>query len=199
MITDPAINAASVIQPYQGYIGSKDEVDIMSTVRSLEETVGRVRAGDLSDLEGMLVAQATALQTMFVNLARRAQDQNYQRHLEAFMGLAFKAQAGSRATISALVDLKYPRTTVIARQANVNNGGQQQVNNAGSATSTRTGAGVINTDVAESTLLEHSHGQPCGWLDARATSKAERGDPAMEAVGEVHRAQDGRGKGEGRA
>ncbi len=106
--SDPAVNAGSVMQSFGNHLG--DEVSLMSMIDVIQSTTQRVKDGDLSDLEAMLVSQATALQTIFTNLARRAQAQQYQRNLEAFLGLALKAQAQSRATISALVDLKYPRT-----------------------------------------------------------------------------------------
>ena len=80
----------------------------------------------------MLISQATALQTIFTSLAGRAQMQEYQKNLESFLGLALKAQAQSRATLSALVDLKYPRQATFVRQANIANG-PQQVNNGAAA------------------------------------------------------------------
>ena len=67
----------------------------------------------------MLVSQATALQTMFTSLARRAANQQRLKQFETFMTLALKAQAQSRATESALVDLKYPRQATFVRQANI--------------------------------------------------------------------------------
>ena len=103
----PSINGASVMKAYQGNILGKD-VDLSELVQGLSDSCKRVEGGDLSTLEAMLVSQATALQTIFTSLARRAQSQEYQKNLEAFLGLALKAQAQSRATISALVDLKYP-------------------------------------------------------------------------------------------
>ena len=51
-------------------------------------------------------------------------------NLESFPGLALKAQAQSRATLSALVDLKHPRQTTFVKQANITNG-LQQINSAG--------------------------------------------------------------------
>lgn len=77
-------------------------------VDCLRETIKEVNGGDLTRLEAMLVSQATALQTMFTNLARRAANQQQLKQFETFMALALKAQAQSRATVSALVDLKYP-------------------------------------------------------------------------------------------
>jgi len=183
---DPGTSAGTVMQAFQGHhLG--DDVSLMSMIGSINAATDRVKAGDLSDLEGMLVAQATALQTMFVSLARRAQGQQYQRNLEAYMGLALKAQAQSRATITALVDLKYPRTTVIAKQANVANG-PQQVNNGSFETNTHAcdarGAEKQSSKIKE---LEVSNGQ---WLDA-GTSRASGGtDSLMAAVGEGDRSKN---------
>jgi hypothetical protein len=96
--------------------------------------------------------------------------------------MALKAQAQSRATISALVDLKYPRTTVIAKQANVANG-PQQVNvgdTAAHSAHTRTHAHGDETESAPIKKLEVSNGK---WLDAGTQSTAIGADPLMEAVG----------------
>ena len=191
-LSSPVVNAACTMQSFQGNV--LGDASLMTNMEEICRITERVKSGDLSDIEGMLVGQAVALQTMFTSLARRAQSQTYQRHLEAFMGLALRAQAGSRATLSALVDLKFPRTTVIATQANVASG-HQQVNNGGISTSTRPQSGGRTSERAESTLLEVEHGEPRGWLDTRTASKAKRSDSAMETVGEVHRTQDRRRKG----
>lgn len=127
----PSINGASVVKAYQGNLLGKD-VDLAELVDGLSDSCRRVKDGDLSTLEAMLVSQATALQTIFTSLARRAQAQEYQKNLEAFLGLALKAQAQSRATISALVDLKYPRQATFVKQANIAHG-PQQVNNGAAA------------------------------------------------------------------
>ena len=123
----PSVNGVSVIKAYQGNVMGKD-VDINLMVNHLCATFTEVKGGDLHTLEAMLISQATALQTIFSGLALRAQDQTSQRNLEAFLGLALKAQAQSRATITALVDLKDPRQATFVKQANIANG-PQQVNN----------------------------------------------------------------------
>ena len=168
----------------------------MSMIDTINGVTQRVKVGDLSDLEGMLVSQATALQTIFTNLARRVQVQQYQRNLEAFLGLALKAQAQSRATISALVDLKYPRTTVIAKQANVANG-PQQVNMGipdDSQRSAQARARAEENQIPEIKQLEVSDGQ---WLDTGAKGTTGGTDPDLEAVGKGDRAEERRRKGEG--
>ncbi|MFC5610194.1 hypothetical protein [Variovorax soli] len=108
MATMASVNGAVAMQAYQGNLMGKD-ADLQTMVEQLRKTFSAVGRNDLSDLEAMLVSQATALQTIFTSLARRASLQVQLRHYETFLGLALKAQSQSRATISALVDLRYPR------------------------------------------------------------------------------------------
>ena len=182
----PSINGASVIEAYQGNLMGKD-VDLGELVEGLRDTFIEVKDGDLSTLEAMLISQATALQTIFTSLARRAQAQEYQKNLEAFLGLALKAQAQSRATISALVDLKYPRQSTFVKQANIAHG-PQQVNNGGAVgadpeqyAQTRTHA--EKSPLEQNKLLEAEHGQPGGRTDTRAAQGAERSNQSVDAVG----------------
>lgn len=136
----PAINAAAAADAYQGNVLGKD-ADLAEIVDTLHAMMRRANGGDLTDLENMLIGQANALQTMFVSLARRAHAQKFQRHFEGFLALALKCQAQSRATVQAVVDLKYPRQSTFVKQANISNG-PQQVNNGTSLrrTSARTRA-----------------------------------------------------------
>jgi hypothetical protein len=180
----PSLNSAAVIHSYQGNLMGKD-VDMHLMIDHLRTTFTEVKDGDLHTMEAMLISQATALQTIFTSLARRAQEQEYQKNLEAFLGLALKAQAQSRATISALVDLKYPRQATFVKQANIANG-PQQVNNAAPVAPAR------ENQSEQSKLLEaKTHERP--YLDIGATPAAKRGDQTVEAVGKIHRAKKPRG------
>ncbi|MFC7460596.1 hypothetical protein ACFQU0_09170, partial [Hydrogenophaga defluvii] len=147
----------------------------------------------------MLIGQATALQTIFVSLAKRAHHQQYQRHLEAFLGLALKAQAQSRATIQALIDLKFPRQATFVKQANIAHG-PQQVNNGIQQVSSETQQNVsrpegatraLENQTEQNELLEggtHVRGtHTITHMDARAAAAAARGNPAMEALAASHR------------
>lgn len=126
-VASPSINAAIVMDAYQGNLAG--EVNLMALIESLQESTDKTKAGDLSNLEAMLIGQATALQTMFTSLAKRASHQEYLTQYGVYMTLALKAQAQSRATISALVDLKYPKqAATFVKQANMTTG-PQQVNN----------------------------------------------------------------------
>ena len=179
----PAINGAVVVKAYQGNLLGKD-VDMCELVQGLTDSCKRVNDGDLSTLEAMLVSQATALQTVFTSLVCRAQVQTHQRHLEAFMGLAFKAQAQSRATISALVELKYPRQATFVKQANIAHGPQQVINAEAAGelkeqcAQARTHAG--KSEPEQNKLLEADHGN---YLDTRAQGAASRINPHMATVG----------------
>ena len=180
----PSINGAIVIEAYQGNIMGKD-ADIGTMIDELRDTFKAVNGGDLQTMEKMLISQATALQTMFTHLAKRAADQSQLKHYEAFLGMSLKAQAQSRATISALVDLKYPRQATFVKQANIAHG-PQQVNN-GIATPTH----AANSETQQNQLLEDSHGGT--HLDTGTTAAAARSNPAMETVEQVYRAAKPRG------
>jgi hypothetical protein len=188
----PSLNSASVIQAYQGNVMGKD-VDMNLLVDHLRTTFTEVKGGDLHNLEAMLVSQATALQTIFTSLARRASTQERLPQYQAFLGLALKAQAQSRATISALVDLKYPRQATFVKQANIAHG-PQQVNNGAVAGAdpeqyAQARAHGKESEPEQNKLLEADHRQLGQRMDTRATQAAERGNPALEAVGTVNRAK----------
>ncbi len=176
--TKASINAVMVVHAFQGNILGKD-VDIGELVTTMQTRFKEVNDGDLSTLEAMLVGQATALQTMFTSLAMKAVNQEYLKNYQSFMVLALKAQAQSRATISALVDLKYPKqTATFVKQANIANG-NQQINN-GAALSH---AGNIQSEPNK--LLEADHGER---MDIGAQGKTSNVNKAVATMEEVHRA-----------
>lgn len=179
----PETNAAVVIDAYQANIAGSD-VNLMALIDALRKSTDNTKAGDLSHLEAMLIGQATALQTIFASFAKRAAHQQYQKNLEAFMGLALKAQAQSRATISALVDLKFPRQATFVKQANIAHG-PQQVNN---------GTHAKQLESPPNELLEDASHER---LDTGTTPAATRCNPAVETVAAVHRAAKPRRQGHG--
>lgn len=186
-VLNPAINAAAVVDTYQSNIIG-DGADIDALVDTLRASMDRSAAGDLAGLEAMLIGQATALQTIFVSLAKRAHHQQYQRHLEAFLGLALKAQAQSRATIQAVIDLKFPRQATFVKQANIAHG-PQQVNNGQAIGGDNVRA--LENQTEQNELLEggtHVRGTHTSTrMDGRATAATARGNPAVEALATSHR------------
>ena len=134
--------------------------DLTECMNVIVATVGEVQAGDLRAGEALLTGQAVALNAIFTELARRSA-LNMGEHLgaaESYMRLALKAQNQCRATVETLAAMKNPHV-VFARQANINNGGQQQVNNGAQAP----GAGspapapARQTETEPSKLLEATH------------------------------------------
>ena len=151
--TRASINSALVVNAYQTNIMGGD-VDLDGLVTNMQVNFKAVSDGDMSTMEAMLVGQATALQTMFTSLAMRAASQEYLNQYQTYMALALKAQAQSRATISALVDLKYPRQATFVKQANISNGHQQVNNGAVSGQSEQPHARVGDSQTEPNKLLE---------------------------------------------
>jgi len=181
MTMRPSVNAAAVMVSYGKTLGIEED-DIGALVDRLADDVKDVWAGDMKRAEAMLFGQAHALQAIFMNLARRATTQEYMKHCETYLRMAMKAQNQCRMTLETLATIKNP-PVVIARQANINNGGQQQVNN-GTVPAGHPPAHAAKVQAAPTGLLEQQHGE---WLDTGAAGTAGGADTDMAPVGEVHR------------
>ncbi len=184
MATRPSVNAAAVMVCYGKPLGIADD-DIAALMDRLAEDVQNVWAGDMKRAEAMLFGQAHALQAIFMNLARRATTQEYLKQWEAYLRMALKAQNQCRMTLETLATIKNP-PVVYARQANINNGGQQQVNNSVAPAPKKAHAHAAKVEIAPTELLEQQHGE---WLDTGAAGQASGADPHLAPVGEVHRTE----------
>lgn len=182
----PAESSAAIA--YWMTQGTYGETGIGDLAKVLRESVGKAQAGDLSEYEGMLGAQAYALNAIFLEMTRRAALNmgEYLPAAEQYMRLALKAQSQARTTIETLAEVKNPRAVAFVRQANIAN--TQQVNNG--EIEQRPPCGAI--DSPPSKLLEASN---VTRLDARAQGQAGRGNPTMEAVARVHGAKVARRQG----
>jgi len=186
--TDGTVNLV-VVARYLPNLNGGASSQALSAV--LQEQVKAIAGGDLTQLETMLLAQATALQAMFVDLAYRAKAQDSREWLQLHSTLALKCAAGSRQAIVALAELRAPKSVLFAKQANFAQ--QQQVNNGMAAPvsaavrAVRAGAQAHAEENAgqQNGLLEASHGIE---LDTRAQSTAGGADPHLEAVAAGHRA-----------
>ena len=184
------VNARSLVVFGHGTFG---ELSLTDCANVLKNTAQGLNDGDLSAAVTMLSSQAVALNAMFGELARRSA-LNMGEYLDAserYMRLALKAQGQCRATLETLAAIKNP-PVVFARQANINNGGQQQVNNGAAGNRETTAdcrplprAGDSHSGHNE-LVEERAHG--CTPLDPRATAPAGRADKGLEAVGTVNRA-----------
>lgn len=183
MALRPSTSAAIVVEAYSKPLGAHDLGALADTLATGMEGLS---SGDMTRAEAMLYGQAHALQAMFMNLARRASSQEYMANMETFMRMALKAQNQCRMTLETLAAIKNP-PVVFARQANINNGGQQQVNNGTMPTSAeqaRQHAHAATSQSEQNEVLGANDGER---MDAGKASTAGRTDPHLEAVGEVDR------------
>lgn len=171
-----SFTAALFSQGAVGNVRHFDAIDVMI------EKVAKVNAGDLNALEATLTAQSVALDGIFNEMARRAA-LNMGEHLgatEAYLRLAFKAQAQCRCTLQTLAEIKSPRAVafVRAQQANISQG-HQQVNNGVNDAHAR---GESPNQANE--LLEIENGKR---MDSGAPGQAFSADSSMAAMEAVHR------------
>ena len=182
-LTQPETSAASVIENWQ-----KDTHDVNALAAELGKQVEAVNGGDLRRAESLLIAQAHTLDNIFANLARRATGQQYLSQWEAYMRMAMKAQNQCRMTLETLANIKNP-PVVFARQANINNGGQQQVNNGTAPPTAGPTSHAAKMETEPSKLLEAPNGER---LDFGTKGKASRAHPRMAPVGAIKRPKDRR-------
>ena len=182
-------NARALVSFGSGIFG---ELSLTDCATVLKATAQGLNNGDLTAAVTMLAAQAVALNAMFGELARvgKANMFNAPEYADRYLRLAFKAQGQSRATLETLAAIKNP-PVVYARQANINNGGQQQVNNgsaphAVNAVQACASAHPGDTVFRPNELIENcTHGRP--HLDTRATAAAGRTNQRLEPVEAVNR------------
>jgi hypothetical protein len=183
----PSIRAAETWHAYSPTL--RNTVDLVAAVDEIAAQARAVQAGDMSRPEGMLVAQAHALDAVFNNLAALAK-RNLEPHFDAaerLLRLALKAQSQCRATLESLAVIKYPPAPVaFVKQANIAQGHQQVIN--GAAPSRAESANRPNE------LLEHQDGER---LERSAASVAGAADPQMVSVGAVDGSTHPRGEEKG--
>ncbi len=156
---------------------------LTESVEALRDKVERVRTGSLSDAEAMLVSQATALDAIFTEMARRSALNmgEYLNSADTYMRLALRAQSQCRTTLEALAEIKNPRAVAFVKQANIAHG-HQQVNN-GLGESPAHG----NHSIQSNELLEAQHGN---HLDSCTAGAAIGANSELATVGQINRATD---------
>jgi hypothetical protein len=197
LAAEPAFMHACLTRDYMK--PTVGEMDLMEFVSAIRSRANGVKNGSLGSVEEMLVAQATTLDALFIELVRRAGLNlgQYMDATETYMRLALKAQSQSRATLQTLGEIKNPRAVAFVQQANIAHGAQQ-VNNGVSGLQGRApdAHAYGETETRQTKLIEESHGGTV--LDTGAAATATRGNPALEAVGAVHRPQVARRKAAGK-
>lgn len=192
------VNSASIANAAITESFGKDlfpDVDVLAITENLNKSMESVHEGDLKELESMLVGQAKALQVMFATLARRANAQQYLKQYSTYMNLALKTQSQSRATIQAIVELKYPRQVVVTQQANFS-AGHQQVNNGATQRNfhSNTPTHAEKNQNEPNKLMESHHENTIEAqtkrLDTRTTGETISSDTPLETVATVHRGKN---------
>jgi len=155
------------------------ETSLLETVKTMREKVNTVNAGDIKDLEATLTAQASSLNAVYNELARRAIGSETMSKLEIYMRLSLKAQAQCARTIEVIASMKNP-PIVFAKQANISNG-HQQVNNGNLVTSTHAPAHAGKEINQSNELLEHKENGE--WLDnGKATTTSNQAMATVETL-----------------
>ena len=173
LILDPSSSTLRVVKAAEGESDIGDLIHADGFKKKLKADAKKIRDGDLSQVEEMLLNQAISLQTIYTRLMERAMQQDHIPGIDLFLRHAMRAQNQSRLTMETLSAVKNP-PVVFAKQANISQG-HQQINNGIPA--------HVEKPIAQNELLEQTHGKR---LDTRAAATSGRVDSAVEALGKVH-------------
>ena len=188
----PAVQS-TLLQYFYGQ-GERKKQDLAQMKSDTDLMIEKVQRGDMSDIEGLLVAQTLSLNAMFDSFATMLlNNRDNIKVMQAVGNMAMKAQSQSRATIEALTALKYPKQVVITKQANITNG-NQQVNNrvdVNYPSNTRTHAQARENTINQNELLEVDNGTQA--MDGRATLRTGTENKELATVATQHRRKNNRG------
>lgn len=184
LVTSPDMSVLRVVNAVEGN-SINQKLDLPTLIEVLREQDEKVRQGDLSRAESMLIGQATALQAIFTRLAERAMANTEIAPFEANLKMALRAQSQCRATLETLAAIKNP-PVIYAKQANVTTGPQQINNSIPMTTQAR------EIENAPNQLSGATTNELCS--DARAPSNEGKTNQEMEAVGKINRPQNQRRK-----
>lgn len=164
-----------------------ESVDPAALRAALEDQATAIHRGELEQVETMLLAQSCALESIFMELTRRAAS-NFGTNTDAaerYMRMALKAQSQCRANLETLANIKRP-PTLFATQANITSGPQQVNNGTNQAAPSRTSRAQRKSKSGSNKLLvEAGHGSKA--MDTRAKGKSKAGDPTLAAMVPIHR------------
>lgn len=155
----------------------------------------RIRNGDLSRVEAMLIDQAHSLQMMSNLFTMKISKLETIEQVEVYTRLALKSQNQCRQTLATLIEMKNPRRSTFIKQQN--NAVNQQINN-GASPGIETDPiqqNPKNSEISTNELFEvEAHEQ----LDTRAQSAAGGANSQLETVEEIDRPKNRSGKAKGK-
>lgn len=169
-----SVNSAAVVEKFAANLFPGLELGTLQ--QELSACLRKVAGGNMAQAETMLMGQAIALQSIFLNMARRVPGQEYVSGMQNFLGMALKAQNQCRMTLETLNELKNPRQVAFVRTDQTNIAQNQQVNNR------RTSRTRQKSKKRPNKLLEQSDGNR---LDSAAAPVTELDDPAMAALEKI--------------
>ena len=168
-----SVNAAGIVGKYGQHMFG-DNLGQGELVEVISGAMNEINSGNMKRVENMLFGQTIALQTMFTNLALRADSQEGRLdNIESLMRMALRAQSQCRMTLETLANIKNP-PVVYARQANISQGHQQVNNGVPEQTRAREEKTIPTNE-----LLEAHDGKR---LDTGTKGKTGRTDPEVETV-----------------
>jgi|LauGreDrversion4_2_1035121.scaffolds.fasta_scaffold634998_1 hypothetical protein len=126
LFVDPVVAATRVICSTEDKAGLAKVLDVPSLVSVLQDLTSRQVDTSQSNIEGALLAQATALQAVFVRLTEIAMQTKDTGHAQNWIRLGLKAQSQSKSSLEALLATRRP-AAIYANQANLSS--LRQVNN----------------------------------------------------------------------
>jgi HD superfamily phosphohydrolase len=182
MMSSPTVNGNVIRSLHQNSsfgqndLGEDIQIDLKSLIETMKTVSNKVKNGNLSNLEEMLVCQTYSLQHLFLTMASRISSTTNPDHIELFARFALKAQNQCRSTVATLSEMRNPKRATFVKQQN--NAVNQQINQ---------GENSKNLSNPANELLEKTHGER---LDTRATKAPIGTNQDLETVGEVMRCKD---------
>ena len=126
LFIDPVVAATRVICATENKAGLAKVLDVPFLISVIQDLTSEEGGATHLNIEGTLLAQATALQAVFVRLTEVAMQTANCGHAQNWLKLSLKAQSQSRSSLEALLAIRRPAAGH-ANQANL--ASLQQVNN----------------------------------------------------------------------
>jgi len=166
----PILSATLAINKLHG-----DTLDIVTMGLEIAECARKVSAGNLQEVELMLMTQAKTLDYLFYETISKLGNLENINQMQVFSDIALKAQNQSRKALTALTEIKHPKrsATFIKQQ---NNAVNQQVNIANSPGKKKS----QKKEKLANELLEEKENEQ--WMDARTTTSPITDDSGMAAM-----------------
>ena len=181
-VISPEFSAATVVVA----CSKSSTIDQQTLMEQLRAQHAALALDNLVQAQNMLMSQAVALQAIFTTLATQAMTSSIPEQIQNMLGLALRAQSGSRATLQALGELKNPRQATFVRQANFAQGPQQVVNKGIAPARTQEEIAVSTNKLIRGASNELP-------TNSRAPGQAITGHPGVATLEKVYRTTDRRG------